>query len=398
MPMQRPTLANIRIRSVEDARIILYAAHRGLLPVITRRLDADEKQALRPGDVYVWVEGNPQTDITGLGIVRWTDGRKWSQSRTRDEFLYYEEEDANGCPLPRPDRMVKQTYSTTVSATASRAAYRICLHTYYTDNSLRLYGTIDSIPELQGLQVPPGLFTRIKKPGRKSKDRLLFGTSHELDMPTVHLPEGGFGQDKPASSSSSFRPTPAGCASSPLAESKNYVAAHCDSDLPSHGSYDTEGHVSLGRAFSHLDLVISDKKPGAPSFSDTSANVHASSTPAPMPLDCREFAVRRNHYVLESTNPSVADRTSPHFISGVFGARAMYSLAPLGSTLTQEPRRMTSPPATSSGVWTTAGNPITAEGSLSLRPFSELRKDRAYRRDPIDDRHLKLLSSIPGSV
>ncbi|TFK49530.1 hypothetical protein OE88DRAFT_1609995, partial [Heliocybe sulcata] len=167
--MQKPTLTNIRIRSVEDAHVILYATHRGFLNVITSRLDADERQALRPGDVYVWIEGNHQADITGLGIMRWTDGRKWSQSRTRDEFLYYEEEDPNGdyaradrgtLSGKRPQRMVKQTYSAMVAPTALRGPYRI--YTYYTDNSIRLLGTIDAIPELRDLQVPPGLFTRVK--------------------------------------------------------------------------------------------------------------------------------------------------------------------------------------------------------------------------------------------
>lgn len=30
------------------------------------------------------------------GIERWTDGLKWGPSRVRDDFLYYQEKDADG--------------------------------------------------------------------------------------------------------------------------------------------------------------------------------------------------------------------------------------------------------------------------------------------------------------
>ena len=81
---QRPTCTNVRIRSTRDAHKIFYAVQRRVLPMITRRLDADERLALRSGCVYAWEERGPHTEITGLGIERFTEGRRWSPSRVRD--------------------------------------------------------------------------------------------------------------------------------------------------------------------------------------------------------------------------------------------------------------------------------------------------------------------------
>lgn len=81
---QRPTCTNVRIRSTRDAHKIFYAVQRRVLPMITRRLDADERLALRSGCVYSWEERGPHTEITGLGIERFTEGRRWSPSRVRD--------------------------------------------------------------------------------------------------------------------------------------------------------------------------------------------------------------------------------------------------------------------------------------------------------------------------
>jgi hypothetical protein len=52
--------------------------------MVTRRLDADERLALRSGCVYAWEERGPHSEITGLGIERFTEGRRWSPSRVRD--------------------------------------------------------------------------------------------------------------------------------------------------------------------------------------------------------------------------------------------------------------------------------------------------------------------------
>ena len=82
--MQQPTATNIRIRSTRDAHTVFHAVSLGILPAITRRLDADERQALRSGCIYAWEERGPHTEVTGIGIERFTEGRRWGPSRVRD--------------------------------------------------------------------------------------------------------------------------------------------------------------------------------------------------------------------------------------------------------------------------------------------------------------------------
>ena len=85
--MQQPTCTNIRIRSTRDAHIIFHAVSIGLLPMISRRLDNDERAALRSGNVYAWEERGSHTEVTGLGIERFTEGRRWGPCRVRDVSL-----------------------------------------------------------------------------------------------------------------------------------------------------------------------------------------------------------------------------------------------------------------------------------------------------------------------
>lgn len=85
--MQQPTCTNTRIRSTQDAHKIFFAVQHGILPLVTRRLDADERLALRSGCVYAWEERGSHAEITGLGIERFTEGRRWSPSRVRDVSL-----------------------------------------------------------------------------------------------------------------------------------------------------------------------------------------------------------------------------------------------------------------------------------------------------------------------
>lgn len=72
--MQQPTIQNVRIRSVRDAHQIFLGVARKVLPLITRRLDAEERRAIVPGNVYVWEErssSSNSSETTGLGMERW---------------------------------------------------------------------------------------------------------------------------------------------------------------------------------------------------------------------------------------------------------------------------------------------------------------------------------------
>ncbi|KAG1725414.1 uncharacterized protein EDB91DRAFT_91519 [Suillus paluster] len=157
---QRPTCTNVRIRSTRDAHKIFYAVQLRMLPMITRRLDADERLA--------------------LCSERFTEGRRWSPSRVRDEFLFYYEKytppaDAghSGPSDKQPPRdwdpLVKQTYSVWVETDKGRRKWH--LTAYFTQATVDELGTIDNIPGVADLVVPEGTFqsTRVGKT-RKGED------------------------------------------------------------------------------------------------------------------------------------------------------------------------------------------------------------------------------------
>jgi hypothetical protein len=64
--MQPPTATAIRVRSVQDAHVLFYAVATGLLPIVTRRLDSEERRAIRTGSVYVWEERGADAEATGV--------------------------------------------------------------------------------------------------------------------------------------------------------------------------------------------------------------------------------------------------------------------------------------------------------------------------------------------
>jgi hypothetical protein len=81
---QSPTCSGIKIRSVHDAQVVLYACHIGRLEMIKMRLDSADRHALASGNVYAWEERSPRSDPMGSGIERFTEGKRWTASRLRD--------------------------------------------------------------------------------------------------------------------------------------------------------------------------------------------------------------------------------------------------------------------------------------------------------------------------
>ncbi|KAJ3897356.1 hypothetical protein F5879DRAFT_760236, partial [Lentinula edodes] len=155
---------------------LFYSVYQGHLEMVTRRLDADERMALGSGCVYAWEERGPHTEITGLGIERFTEGRRWSPSRVRDEFLFYYEKytppesaagQASGSDKPQApkdwDPLVKQTYSVWIDTEKGRRKWH--LTAYFTQLTVDNLGTIDNIPGVGDLTVPEGMFksTRVNK-------------------------------------------------------------------------------------------------------------------------------------------------------------------------------------------------------------------------------------------
>lgn len=82
------------VETVEDAVMIVEACRFGRLMRVKRRLLDKERQGIRSGSVFVFVERES-------GIRRWTDGKVWSPSRICGEFLIYRELESRQPPASR---------------------------------------------------------------------------------------------------------------------------------------------------------------------------------------------------------------------------------------------------------------------------------------------------------
>ena len=66
--MQRPTCSGLRVRSPADAQVIFHAVSLNILPMVSRRLDTEERRAISSGCVFVWEERGPNAEATGVSI------------------------------------------------------------------------------------------------------------------------------------------------------------------------------------------------------------------------------------------------------------------------------------------------------------------------------------------
>ncbi|KAF5321551.1 hypothetical protein D9619_001471 [Psilocybe cf. subviscida] len=211
--MQRATLTGIRVRSPADARTIFHAVHLNIFPMVTRRLDTEERSYISSGSVYVWEERGPQAELTGVGIERWTDGtpppsltlnnsgvnhnpHRYSlgavaSARGNDQwysevcyasdrgfalqgFLFYHEKPSSqqlyadrSSVSYDPTRIVliKQTYTVYVETAHGRRKWHLIA--YFTEDTVNRLRTIDDIPQLASLHVPHGSY----KSARSAKGR-----------------------------------------------------------------------------------------------------------------------------------------------------------------------------------------------------------------------------------
>lgn len=72
------------IQNYEEAVLMVHATRLGYITPITQRLKTEEREGIRSGDIFVFVE-------TENGIKRWTDGKIWSPSKIHGQFLLYKE-------------------------------------------------------------------------------------------------------------------------------------------------------------------------------------------------------------------------------------------------------------------------------------------------------------------
>ncbi|KAI0938580.1 hypothetical protein AcW1_001721 [Taiwanofungus camphoratus] len=256
--MQQPTLQNIRIRSTRDACQIFYAVTRNVLPMTTRRLDAEERRAITSGNVYIWEERCANSEATGMGMERWTDGMGWGPSRVRDEFLFYHqrESEVNDDPShpsarwanmmrrrePRPgslpfsrsdsERLIKQTYSVHVSLPEDRprnVTRKWHLTAYFSQTTLDSLGTIDDIPGVGDVRVPDGWF----KSARASKAKR---TDSGDELPASQDPWGLGLQNSSSQGLSHFPVDPESAQDIQLLASSSYIS-HPSHAGPSSYSY-----------------------------------------------------------------------------------------------------------------------------------------------------------------
>ncbi|KAL6299817.1 Gti1/Pac2 family-domain-containing protein [Sparassis latifolia] len=262
------TIPALHLRDARDAHIVFEAVRLNVLPLITRRLTANERDQLKSGNVFVWEEAEHKQG----GLERWTDGRRWSQSRMRGDYLFYEEKiettpeekaakaarrarrtlDPFGYqPTPtrqdrpsKPDGLTKQTYSTHVYMPGSepRKWHVVAYFTVYGVSPGDDYTTLPVVEDyeyLRNVRVPEGIYTSAKGNlgrvgrvlgGASGHEGLHHSDDHPEWMPASWSmsPSLSPGTDRPYSSNSS---TSSSSSSSPSADSSTYtLSRHSSSD------------------------------------------------------------------------------------------------------------------------------------------------------------------------
>ncbi|PPQ80926.1 hypothetical protein CVT26_014959 [Gymnopilus dilepis] len=289
--MQQPTLQNVKIRSTRDALQVFHGVATHRLPLITRRLDAEERRNIMPGNVYVWEERGANTEPTGLGMERWTDGMGWGPSRVRDEFLFYHQKDSdtnddllnpvtpwaqmmsdrfatnrrssirlNNRPfstdahvLSEAERLIKQTYSVHVSLPGDRSrgiVRKWHLTAYFSPSTLDGLDTIDNIRGVGDVTVPEGWF-RSARIGRNRRDSRAHG-ANSISPDSPHSPPASMGMIPPPNSHQRL-PSPSHPPSPPAPS----VYHNIPLPLPSHSS---NSHHSMSQLVP-LEILVRTSGP-----------------------------------------------------------------------------------------------------------------------------------------
>ncbi|KDR75102.1 hypothetical protein GALMADRAFT_122689 [Galerina marginata CBS 339.88] len=362
--MQQPTCTNVRIRSTADAHKIFAAVQQGMLHMVTRRLDADERIALRSGCVYAWEERGPHSELTGLGIERFTEGRRWSPSRVRDEFLFYYEKyspppDANNLgntPERQPPRdwdpLVKQTYSVWVQTEKGRRKWH--LTAYFTQATIDQLGSIDDNALVRDLLVPDGMFksTRVGKSRNKTDDSNRSDAARAATtVPRTYAPFPTPYQYQAQSGSPSM---------TPVLMHEPYQTSRQPEQLQSPVYEQSPSPVSPQSQVAYVSNhgPYSSLSSSSPSYMDQGYSMSPTSVPQPVPLP--------SHGSRSYTIPSmrVADDQS-HFSS-----RGSPSSWDNPTTLYQRPRYYPNEHARSASPYASASSYISADNPSAMSPHA----------------------------
>ncbi|KAF7357859.1 cAMP-independent regulatory protein pac2 [Mycena venus] len=161
------TCTNLRIRSPSDVRVVFHAVLLNILPMVTRRLDSEERGLIVPGSVYVWEERGAHTEITGVGIERWTDGKhslgtipgsRGFLILSREAFFSLRFPGRNVVPhrtvsMP-PKNCSSNKLTPPLSILLAGNESGISVIAYFTEESVDRLHCIDDYPALSTLNVP----------------------------------------------------------------------------------------------------------------------------------------------------------------------------------------------------------------------------------------------------
>ncbi|KAK0646344.1 Gti1/Pac2 family-domain-containing protein [Cercophora newfieldiana] len=112
-----PTATGVYCSTTHDALTLVEAVLSGTLRHVPRRPHDKEREAvIQSGSVFVYSEDS-------AGIKRWTDGKVWSPSRIKDNFLLYREMDKPFTPGEKK-RALKKKDSTGSRPAAQRSSSR----------------------------------------------------------------------------------------------------------------------------------------------------------------------------------------------------------------------------------------------------------------------------------
>ncbi|KIP06903.1 hypothetical protein PHLGIDRAFT_106445 [Phlebiopsis gigantea 11061_1 CR5-6] len=218
----RPHASPPDLRDARDAHIVFEAVRLNILPLITRRLTTIEREQLISGNVFVWEEAEHKQG----GLERWTDGRRWSQSRMRGDYLFYEEKieitaeerdakaarrarrtlDPFSCqPAPvrrqdrpsKPDGLTKQTYSIQVQGSSYESPKKWHIVAYFSGDDYTRLPVVDNYEYLRNIRIPDGVFFAKGNQSRQNRKSSLEmtreSTSSALNSPvslSIPVPEG----------------------------------------------------------------------------------------------------------------------------------------------------------------------------------------------------------------
>ena len=102
--MQLPTCTGIRIRTLSDAHVIFHAVSLGLLPIVSRRLDIEERRFIHSGCVCVWEERSACGESSSVSPSAPVEASPSLQARLQSSHTSCSPANSIGCRYRTVDR------------------------------------------------------------------------------------------------------------------------------------------------------------------------------------------------------------------------------------------------------------------------------------------------------